>query len=308
MNNLIKLRILVLFFLIPGEQFIYGQGVVQDSMIQDGQMRHYLLYVPESYTGNEAVPLILNFHGFTSTAKAQLAYGDFRKIAEREQVILVHPQGTLHPTQGYTYWNAHWEAEGVDDVGFASALIDSIAHAYNINLDRVYSTGMSNGGFMSYTLACALGDKIAAIASVAGSMTVKQLSTFCQPNHSIPIMQIHGTADNLVPYGGNQDWMAPIDEVIAYWVKYNNCVDSVQLTQIEDIDTNDGCKIEKYSYSNCENKTTIELLKVINGGHTWPGASKLIGVTNKDINASEEIWNFFSKYSRKNIAPETKEK
>jgi polyhydroxybutyrate depolymerase len=88
-------------------------------------------------------------------------YGDFRTIADTAGFLLVHPLGTLDPT-GTTYWNSGWGGT-VDDIGFTGALIDSIAEAYSVNLDRVYSTGMSNGGFMSYTLACSLSDRIAAI-------------------------------------------------------------------------------------------------------------------------------------------------
>jgi len=288
----IKSSVIILIFFIA--QSIMGQEVLRDSLTQDSLVRYYNLYVPASYTGDDAVPLILNFHGYTSSAEAQMEYGDFRKIAEREQVIIALPQGTKHPENGFSYWNAHWEEDGVDDVGFASAMIDKIANGYNINTDRVYSTGMSNGGFMSYTLACALNDKIAAVASVTGSMTLAQLDTMCKPENPIPVMEIHGTADNLVPYGGNNDWMAPIEDVIAHWLKNNNCTEPAKVTQIEDVNTEDGCNIEKHHYTNCENKSSIIFLKVINGGHTWPGTSKYIGVTNKDIDASEEIWKFFS--------------
>ena len=94
-------------------------------------------------------------------------YGDFRKIADTANIIIVHPQGLLDYT-GVTHWNLG--QSNVDDIGFLNSLYSYIVSIYNINLDKVYSTGMSNGGYMSYYLACNISDKIAAIASVTGSM------------------------------------------------------------------------------------------------------------------------------------------
>ena len=123
-------------------------------------------------------------------------YGDFRKIADTANIIIVHPQGLLDYT-GVTHWNLG--QSNVDDIGFLNSLYSYIVSIYNINLDKVYSTGMSNGGYMSYYLACNISDKIAAIASVTGSMgSFMQLN--CNPTHPTPVMEIHGTADVIVPF------------------------------------------------------------------------------------------------------------
>ena len=148
-----------------------GQQTIDGSITFAGIQRDYILYVPEIYTPGEAVPLILNFHGYTSNAFEQLNYGEFRPIADTAGFIVVHPMGTVD-LLGNTHWNVGWGTSSVDDLGFTAALIDSLSAEYSINQDRIYSTGMSNGGFMSYHLACELSERIAAIASVTGTRCV----------------------------------------------------------------------------------------------------------------------------------------
>ncbi len=291
MNFSYNLYFTILFVAI-GYTMAFSQQTIEATIVHDNITREYILYVPEIYDNQSAVPLVFNFHGYTSSAANQMRYGDFRKIADRDNFIIVHPMGTIG-NDGQTYFNAQWRDDGVDDIGFTSALIDSISMNWNIDLDRVYSTGMSNGGFMSYTLACELSDRIAAIASVTGTCTIDQLDNTCMPQKLVPIMEIHGTADAVVPYNGNT-WMAPIDRVIDFWVTLNECEVSPHFTAIDDSDTTDGSTVEHYLYKNGKEGHEIEHYKIIGGGHTWPGAS--FGRSNKDIDASELVWEFFSKY------------
>ncbi len=270
-----------------------GQQTIDGSITFAGIQRDYILYVPEIYTPGEAVPLILNFHGYTSNAFEQLNYGDFRPIADTAGFIVVHPMGTVD-LLGNTHWNVGWGTSSVDDLGFTAALIDSLSAKYSINQDRIYSTGMSNGGFMSYHLACELSDRIAAIASVTGTMNVNQPGT-CSPGHPMPVMEIHGTADATVPYTGNF-LFGTTPAAVAYWVNYNNCESTPSITAIPDTDGGDGCTAEHQVYTSGNNGSTVEHFKIINGEHTWPG-SAFGGVgTNQDIDACKEIWRFFSKY------------
>ena len=270
-----------------------GQQTIDGSITFAGIQRDYILYVPEIYTPGEAVPLILNFHGYTSNAFEQLNYGDFRPIADTAGFIVVHPMGTVD-LLGNTHWNVGWGTSSVDDLGFTAALIDSLSAEYSINQDRIYSTGMSNGGFMSYHLACELSERIAAIASVTGTMNVNQPAT-CSPGHPMPVMEIHGTADATVPYTGNF-LFGTTPAAVAYWVTYNNCESTPSITAIPDTDGGDGCTAEHQVYTGGNNGSTVEHFKIINGEHTWPG-SAFGGVgTNQDIDACNEIWRFFSKY------------
>lgn len=270
-----------------------GQQTLQRSIVHDGLVREYILYVPASYVPGTPAPLILNFHGYTSNALEQMFYGDFRPIADTAGIIVVHPQGTVD-LLGNTHWNVGWGTSTVDDVGFTSALIDSLSAAYTIDPTRIYSTGMSNGGFFSYKLACDLSDRIAAIASVTGSMNVNQ-SASCHPDHQMPVMEIHGTSDQTVAYTGNI-LFAPIPSVISFWVGFNSCTTPAIVNPIEDTDMTDGCTAEHQLYTLGLNGATVEHYKITGGEHTWPG-SAFGGVgTNQDIDACKEIWRFFSKY------------
>lgn len=269
-----------------------AQQTITDSIMHDGIYRSYILYVPTSYTPGTEAPLVLNFHGYTSNAAEQMFYGDFRPIADTAGFLLVHPQGTLDGNN-QPYWNSDWGGT-VDDIGFTNALIDSLSASYSINQARVYSTGMSNGGFMSYTLACSLSNRIAAIASVTGTMNIGQ--TFnCNPQHPMPVMEIHGTADGVVPYSGNATMM-PIQGALNYWVNTNVCDPTPIETSVPNINLPDGCTATHFRYINGNNGVEIEHFRINNGGHTWPGAPVAVGTTNYDIDASIEIWRFFSQY------------
>ena len=283
---------IILFALISVLSF--SQEAIQGTMIHDNLEREYILYIPNSYTGNESVPLVLNLHGYTSNAGEQMIYSNLVEVADTANFLLVHPMGTTNEFNE-PFWNS-WEIAEVDDIGFLSSLIDYLATEYNIDLNRVYSTGMSNGGYMSYTLACRLSEKIAAIASVTGSMYVNQ-PLLCNPEHPIPVMQIHGTMDLTVPYIGSLN-SESIDDVISYWVSFNQCSPNYSFSTLPDINTTDLCYAEHYVYSNGNNGSSVELYKIVNGGHTWPGAYiPLTGInTNQDFSASEKIWQFFSKY------------
>ena len=271
---------------------VSGQTTIQGSFDHDSISRNYLLYVPAAYSSAKPAPLVINLHGYGSNATEQMLYSNFMPVADTAGFLVVHPNGTLD-----AYSTTHWNTFGlssVDDVGFLSALIDTVAVSYSIDKDRVYSTGMSNGGFMSYSLACSLSSRIAAIASVTGTMTNNNLSA-CNPSRHVPVMQIHGTADATVPYNGNVLFVS-VQNIIDFWVSQNGCSTTPVVTQVPDIDTTDGCTAVHYLYPDGNNGTTVELYKIDDGGHTWPGAPVTIGVTNMDFNASAEIWRFFRQY------------
>lgn len=286
-----KILSFVVSFLIITSTF--GQQTINSSIIHDGLQRDYILYVPASYTDNLAVPLVFNFHGYTSNASEQMFYGDFRSIADTANFLIVHPMGEPD-TVGQPHWNVGLGGTDIDDIGFTSALIDTLLFNYNIDEEKIYTTGMSNGGLMSYYLACHLSGRFAAIASVTGTMTTDMLSN-CFATHPMPVMEIHGTADYTVPYEGT-GWMEPINDVLTHWVDFNNCGITPAITDIPDTNTTDGSTVEHYVYSNGDNGVAVEHYKVIGGGHTWPGTAYNSGMTNYDINASLQIWQFFAQY------------
>lgn len=279
-----------------------AQTTVIDSIQSGGIWRNYRLHVPANYNANTSLrPLILNLHGLGSNALEQEYYGDFRPLADTAGFLVVHPNGTT--VNGFTYWNVGLNPFGADDVVFLSALIDTLSARYRVDAQRVFSVGMSNGGFMSYYLASYLPQKIAAIASVAGSITTTGYPPVVQNTHAMPVMQIHGTADAVVPYNGGSTTIPgvsniAIDTLVKFWVAFNGCNPSPQSFSIPNISTTDGCTAERFLYTGGRSGSTVELFKVTGGGHTWPGSAfnNMAGATNQDFNASSEIWRFLRGY------------
>ena len=291
--------ILLIAALVVAPLATIAQPLVTGSITYGGVLRNYRLYVPATYNANSPVPLVFNLHGYTSNNQQQEFYGDFRAIADTANFIIAHPNGTLDGG-GNRFWNTFGSGSPVDDLGFITALLDHISTQYSIDTDRVYSTGMSNGGFMSHDLACFRSERFAAIASVTGTMISPRLST-CASTHPMPVMQIHGTADATVPYVGGSGFV-PVETLVDHWVQFNNCSPAPAFTAMPNIAPGDGCTVEHYVYSGGTSGSSVELYKVLGGGHTWPGAAFNTGVTNQDIKASIEIWRFFSQYRLSDLA------
>jgi polyhydroxybutyrate depolymerase len=281
---------LLLLLLLFAPSLIFSQETLYETLDHDGLTREYTIHIPPGYNSDTPVPLMFSLHGYTSNNDFNLLYTGFNSIADTANFIVVYPLGTTY--LGATHWNVGGFTAGspIDDVGFLETLIDEISSNYSINPDRVYSTGMSNGGYMSFLLACQISSKIAAIASVTGSMT---LSTYdeCNPDHPTPVLQIHGTTDGTVPYEGGAGWSESIPDVLDYWINHNNCDTEAIVTPFEDIDSSDGSTAEHYLWNSGDNNVTTEHIKVTGGGHDWPGAWG-----NMDISASIEVWKFFMRF------------
>ena len=144
-------RLLLILLYFP--HFIFGQQTINDSIIHDNLYRSYITYIPAIYNASQPTPLVFNFHGKTGNSTIAMWRADFRSIADTANFIIVHPQGLLN-NSGETHWNVGQIGTSINDIDFISSLIDSLSLEYNIDSDRVYSTGMSNGAFMSYRLAC----------------------------------------------------------------------------------------------------------------------------------------------------------
>lgn len=283
-----------LFFLLVFTSFssASAQRLLDGSITVDGVKRTYKVYVPLGYRSSRSVPLLLNFHGYTMNAGLMVKYADFRFIANREKFIVVYPQG-LEDMTGTTHFNVGWGNSTIDDLAFATALLDKIEAEYSIDKKRIYSTGFSNGGFFSYKLACELSDRIAAIASVAGSVTRGQFEN-CPTLHQMPVLEIHGTNDDTVDYNGD-DLFTPIPDVLSFWIDFNNTRSTPQTRSVRNRAWWDGSTVTEFVYSEGDNGAIVKHFRVNNGEHSWPGTFFPIG-TNYDINASKEVWNFLSQY------------
>jgi len=267
-----------LFLLFALSFTIQSFSQIQESFEFEGIERTYILHTPPGYDGETPQSLVINMHGLGSNAAQQQFYSEFNKVADTAEIIVAYPNGVNNQ------WNVYSDG-GVNDVGFISALIDTISASYTIDSKRVYATGMSMGGFMSHRLACQLEDKIAAIASVTGVLAYAQ----CSPERAFPVLQIHGTADSTVPYS-----LVPF--TMGFWIGENNCLDTTTI-ELPDIDPEDNSTVTKSIYSPCDENVEVILYTVNGGGHTWPGAPIDIGGTNYDIEASVEIWDFFRQYT-----------
>ena len=144
--------------------------------------------------------MLFNLHGYRRQALDFLGYSGFQSLADTDDFIVIYPQGSILPSTGQPHWNdSGWTSESpANDLDFISSLIDWAYAEYQIDLSRVYATGKSNGGKMSYHLACNIGYRIAGVASVGGSMTPNTYAT-CSPNQPTAIVHIHGRDDTVVP-------------------------------------------------------------------------------------------------------------
>jgi polyhydroxybutyrate depolymerase len=270
----------------------YQQRILKCELTHKGLDRYY--YIQLAHPEAEGLSSVLfNLHGYGSDAIEQMNYTNFNNLANTKEnnFILIHPQGAPLNT-ALTLSSSHWNSGGwtigstVDDVDFIDTIIKLVSQKYNLNQDRIYSTGMSNGGFMSYHLACNLSSKIAAVASVTGSMS-KETYEDCNPAHPTSILQVHGTIDATVPFDGNSALgMRSINDVMDYWKLYNACdVDPTSIiTDYFDIEI----AVQHDTYSNCLNDVNVELYKIEGMGHTWPYKGRY------GISATEIIWEFIN--------------
>ena len=260
------------------------------TILHNGITREYVLYVPEIYSDNVSVPLLINFHGGGGTATGQMYVADMRPIADTANFILVYPQGLQLGDGGSTHWNSMSISDSnkssVDDFGFIDMLIDDLLLTYNIDSTRIYATGFSNGSDMSFTLGCYLQNKIAAIAPVSGLM-VHNPSASCSLSVPIGAMIIHGTSDNSRPIDGIEGYYASINETIEFLASQNGMLLNPSVTDY----ISDGLTIELYSYPNQENKIYLEYYKVIDGDHYW------LDIGRNGLETNQMIWNFLSRFS-----------
>ena len=253
------------------------------SIVHDDLEREYLIYVPDSYNQSLATPMMLNFHGFAGSATDYMRYADMRSVAESENFILVYPQGSC--SDGLSHWNpcprGGENKSTTNDLGFIHAMINDISTKYNVDQQRIYATGYSNGGMMAYGLANHKSDLIAAVACVSGIM----LDCFGSISHSMPILHLHGTSDNELPYNGNSEYPS-VQSILDYWIDFNN----TSINPISRIDNSGTIPIEQYIYDQGDNSVSVEHLKYIGGEHDW------FDNTFQGYSTGELIWNFVSRY------------
>lgn len=265
----------------------YSQTFISQTIQYDGLTRGYSIYVPASYDGTTNFPLLFNLHGGGGTNSAWQASSNMRPIADTADFILVYPQARPDPSDGNSF---NWipKVPGTfDDVPFFSSLIDTIASNYQIDQNRIYACGYSLGGDMTFELGCKLNNRIAAIAPVARTMQSNP-NSFCSPVHPTGVLAILGTNDWVSPYNGivfgGIEYYISAAATHRYWATHNNCDTTATISTVSP-------SVERYTWSTSSGCAYVEELKVIGGGHDWPGS-----FGNMTIDANEEIWQFVSRY------------
>ncbi|MFT5530564.1 MAG: polyhydroxybutyrate depolymerase [Candidatus Poriferisodalaceae bacterium] len=276
------------------------------SLDSGGNTYNYELYIPTSFDGSP-MPLVLNFHGLGSSGPEQAAFSEYTAKAQGEGFIVVHPTGlVINGASGRASWELpQLDTDLRDDVQTASELIDHVATISCIDLNRVYATGMSNGGFFSAVLACELADRIAATFSVAGTTHPDS----CDPARTIPMGAIHGTGDEVVPYEGGGSTLLTGEESDAQIEFFNQVMPdefaefSVDNGCATSTDESIGVETTLTTYSGCDDGVEMVFYTVDGGGHTWPGTlgaalfADSFGYPTMDINATDVGWAFLSRFS-----------
>ena len=261
----------------------------------DGKIREYYVSMPKDKS--KPIPLIINFHGYRSNAIEQRGFSQMDDYAHQNGVGVIYPEGFKKS------WNVGIAIpNNENDIGFTKALIDSVSSKYNVDSDRIYACGFSNGGTFSYELICGLSNKIAAFGSVGGNFSINQ-KRVCNINREVPLIHIHGTKDRLQKYYKSDRNFLSTVESVNFWAEYNQ-LDIKVVENIEDIHKMDLTSAQKHTYSKNNSNTKVIHLKVVDGGHLWLGSHisdwsilrLFFGKNNHEINSSKELVDFFLQY------------
>ena len=304
--SFLYLLFVVLFSLVACRQkddpIIDGTYRFSETMTVDGRARTYLLNLPPNYYESSDFSLIIALHGGGGDATQFETTSKLTEKANASGFIVVYPEGVKSTgVLGARTWNAghccdYARDNNIDDVNFISKLIDKLLATYKINAKKVYATGHSNGGMLSYRLSCELSAKIAAIAPNSSTMLVKQP---CIPSRAVPVLHMHSVLDTNVPYQGGVGsgftgaYCPPLDSVLNAWSLSDKCKTTAKV-----IVNTSSYTLTKWS--DCTNNVTIQWYLTQDGGHAWPGGLPG-GGANADtpstaINANDLLWDFFQQY------------
>ena len=287
---------------VPGPVPVKGQ-MTEVSLTSSGLVRTSKRWVPSSYSNNQAMPLVIDLHGFIEGPDLHAKLTRLDEQAQRHGFVDLTPKGT----GALVYWNAGPTPNGPRDIAFVADLITATGNELCIDLRRVYVDGFSNGAMMASLVACRLADRVAAIATVSGLMSPRN----CHPARAIPILAIHGTADPLIAYDQGKPGPGPASAALPFDVVTKPNFDAVNFLPIPQAAREwahrDHCPtppsvvtisgtVTLTTYKACRDGVTIALYTIRGGGHTWPTGSAAGGPATTSLNTSEVLAKFFAQY------------
>jgi polyhydroxybutyrate depolymerase len=276
---------------------------VERQIVASGLERTYLLHVPPNVS--QPAPLVIVLHGGSGTGVQMERMSGFSALSDRDGFIVAYPDGlgrNWYDGRAFDRSEAHRERR--DDVAFIDAMIDEISRTHAIDPDRIFATGISNGGFFSNYLGAKLSHRIAAIAPVVGGIADPFHKEF-KPERPVAVLMIQGTDDPLVPYGAGEiafhrGSKISTDDAIKLWCASNGCTGDPVVDTLQNLDPADGCIVRRWTW---KGHAEVQLLVMQGGGHTWPGGPQylspaIVGPVCRDFD-SNYIWDFFKAHPRR---------
>jgi len=292
----------------PGEVSA-SHGTYEVSFEHDGRERTYLVHVPAAAAAGAPLPLLLALHGGGGRARHMEDLTHLTQIADREGFLLAFPQAVdKNWNDGRTGIDTRAEKENIDDVGFLRRVVEDIGERLPVDRRRVYAAGISNGSMMSNRLACEAADVVAAVALVVGTAPLGFEET-CRPGRAVAVAAFLSTDDPLVPYEGGEivailpfikrGKVASADDLRRFWAANNGCGQGAAEETLREKTVADNSTVVRMTHTGCRAGAEVIFYRLDGAGHTWPGGKQylspwLVGTTNRDIDASEVLWQFFA--------------
>jgi polyhydroxybutyrate depolymerase len=252
-----------------------------------GLQRTALVHVPPAPAGRP-LPLLFALHGAAQDGAFFAGYTGFSTIADDERFIAVYPNATA--IDGQSFWTINDHRPGsADDVGFISDLLTSLESTLCIDPTRVYATGVSNGGGMAARLACQLSTRIVAVAPVAGGYSSLPP---CAPQAPVAMLEVHGSVDPTVPYGGGPGGAGSVPGVLAMWRRLDACPAAARQSRV-------AVRALETRWGPCAGGTQVAGLEIFGGGHQLPGGLPPDRGQNATLSTPWLIWSFLRAQRRR---------
>jgi polyhydroxybutyrate depolymerase len=281
-------------------------GTIDRRINVDGHPRTYTLYVPASASEHSPAPLVIALHGGLGQGKTMATLSGFSQLADREGYLVAYPDGLRRRWRDGRTMPTGLVADEADDIAFMSALIDDAATLHPVDRKRVFATGISNGAIFSHYLALKLGDRIAAIAPVAGGIATEVAADFHPPS-PVSVLIINGRDDPLVPYDGgavgkSHGSIAPTERALQLWREVDGLHGAPEAHSVAAKKPGD-CVEQWRSWSGGRNDSSVTVIALAGGGHTWPGGAQylpnaIVGAVCPELDATRTIWEFFKRHPK----------